>query len=329
MAQRDDTGRAGGLPHDKFQVPPLGDRLQHIEHSLLGARGSSGADMSLIYDRIGALERALQTELSQARLALEALAARPEASVSLSTIAHRLDVIEEALLSRETGDGFKGSDGLASEVRALAAAVAQQKSEIAVSVLTPLREQLDQLTATVENRQSDVALEIAELARNVTSLEKTFLAEAERAEETRLSFKNVIAEIHDALAKLNSNQHTLADTFYAQSQDTPPLIAGLAERMDTVEDAVAKPTAMLEDLSRKVEQMHKLTSERYFKRNRFWYWLFGTHDWVAASWPEKSAGIADALSSIKRPLSAKFPAFGVRVAQPPPVPPKSANDPSA
>ena len=38
---------------------------------------------------------------------------------------------------------------------------------------------------------------------------------------------------------------------------------------------------MLENLSLAVERMNTLTIERYYRRNRFWYWLFGTDDWLA------------------------------------------------
>jgi hypothetical protein len=45
--------------------------------------------------------------------------------------------------------------------------------------------------------------------------------------------------------------------------------------------------------------MHRVTIERYFRRNRFWYWLFGTDDWVAASWPSQSHRIAEELKAVK------------------------------
>ena len=59
---------------------------------------------------------------------------------------------------------------------------------------------------------------------------------------------------------------------------------------------------MLENLSLAVERMNTLTIERYYRRNRFWYWLFGTDDWLAASWPSQSARIARELAALKSPL---------------------------
>jgi hypothetical protein len=56
---------------------------------------------------------------------------------------------------------------------------------------------------------------------------------------------------------------------------------------------------MLTALSGTVDKMHKVTVERYYRRNRFWYWLFGTDDWLAASWPSQSARIAEELRNIK------------------------------
>jgi len=31
--------------------------------------------------------------------------------------------------------------------------------------------------------------------------------------------------------------------------------------------------------------------ERYHRRNRFWYWLFGTDDWIGTSWPSQAEAI--------------------------------------
>jgi hypothetical protein len=45
--------------------------------------------------------------------------------------------------------------------------------------------------------------------------------------------------------------------------------------------------------------MNTLAIEKYYRRNRFWYWLFGTDDWLAASWPSQSARIVRELSALK------------------------------
>jgi hypothetical protein len=45
--------------------------------------------------------------------------------------------------------------------------------------------------------------------------------------------------------------------------------------------------------------MHQVTTARYMKRNRIKYWLFGTDDWITASWPSQAGKIAEAMSQVK------------------------------
>ncbi len=108
-----------------------------------------------------------------------------------------------------------------------------------------------------------------------------------------------LSELHDGLTKVNTNQHTLATTLDAQGQDAAVAVAGIIGRIQSLEAAAAKPVEMLTALSGTVDKMHKVTVERYYRRNRFWYWLFGTDDWLAASWPSQSARIVEELRNIK------------------------------
>lgn len=39
------------------------------------------------------------------------------------------------------------------------------------------------------------------------------------------------------------------------------------------------------------QSMNDMMIERYHRRNRFWYWLFGTDDWIGASWPSQAQAI--------------------------------------
>jgi hypothetical protein len=48
-----------------------------------------------------------------------------------------------------------------------------------------------------------------------------------------------------------------------------------------------------------LDRMHKVTVERVWRRNRFWYWLFGTDDWIASSWPTHATRITDDARMVK------------------------------
>lgn len=76
-------------------------------------------------------------------------------------------------------------------------------------------------------------------------------------------------------------------------------VEGFATKLTSLEKEAAKPVQMLETLSGTMDNMHRVTVERYYRRNRFWYWLFGTDDWVASSWPSQSQRIVQDLKAVK------------------------------
>jgi hypothetical protein len=272
MAHRDDTGPYEGR-HPMFSDP--GERN---EPGLLASRPSLGADLSLLHDRIGSLERALQAELAEARVALEALAARSEHALDLAPVSRRLDAIEEALLAHalperlraledalatETERAKHAHDTLAAEIRGLATAVAQL-----TSAAPSWSSEAGGRLATLEQATSDSAARMADV-------------QAALAEER--------TTLHDALVQLNANQHTLAGSLDAWREESTHTVAAFGGRLETLERTTVTSIEMLETLSNAVSSMHKMLAERLFRRKRFWHWLFGTDDWVGASWPAKSA----------------------------------------
>ncbi|HML31001.1 MAG TPA: Clp protease, partial [Hyphomicrobium sp.] len=53
----------------------------------------------------------------------------------------------------------------------------------------------------------------------------------------------------------------------------------------------ALPAETLSALNAHMDAMNKFIIERYHRRHRFMYWLFGTDDWISASWPSSKATI--------------------------------------
>jgi len=331
MAQREEATRLGGLTHEKIQTV-FGDRLQSLEQAFLSARNPVSADFGPLQDRLGLLERALQAEISVTRAAVESLAAKQ--TVDLAPLLDRLEAIEEAALE-EREHARTNEQALNASIQALTAGLERQPGEIANLVSPPIVEQLNAAAAARDAQHTAATDSLAEAHRRLGLLEEALNAHAARAENaeslaaqdraslrdalarlsetiaqevtnghaafTRLSegFTQDLSELHDSLANINTNQHTLATTLDSQGQDAAVAVATLVARIQSLEQAAAKPVEMLHSLSTTVEKMHKVTVERYFRRNRFWYWLFGTDDWLAASWPSQSARIAEELRSIK------------------------------
>ena len=106
-------------------------------------------------------------------------------------------------------------------------------------------------------------------------------------------------EVHDALIKLNTNQHTLAGSIDQWRLDGVGDISVIAKQLETLEVSTSKPQQMMEQLTASMDVMNKTTVERYHRRNRFWYWLFGTDDWLTASWPSQVASIEAERSTLR------------------------------
>ena len=54
----------------------------------------------------------------------------------------------------------------------------------------------------------------------------------------------------------------------------------------------------LEQISERTDGMYRATVERYHRRNRFWYWLFGTDDWIGSSWQSQGAIVDRDLEAV-------------------------------
>ena len=66
-----------------------------------------------------------------------------------------------------------------------------------------------------------------------------------------------------------------------------------------MEREAGKPMAMLAALNTNMDNLNRMTVERYHRRNRFWYWLFGTDDWIGASWPSQMEKIEAERRALK------------------------------
>jgi hypothetical protein len=324
MAQREDTSRLGGITQDKFQAV-FGDRLQSLEQAFLSSRHPAGSGVEALEDRLGLLERALQAEISVTRSAVEALGAKP--AQDLAPLLGRLDTMEEGLAA-ERQRAKADEQALAAAIQSVSESLGRQPDELTARISTPLMEHLGAQHATTTDG-------LAEANRRLQALEEAFAAHVARAEaaegqaaQERSALRETLdrlvegvgreadasrealgrltenltqdlSELHDGLSKLGANQNVLVDTLDSEARDIAHAIAAIAGRVEGLEKASAKPVEMLSALSATVEKMHTVTIEKYYRRNRFWYWLFGTDDWLAASWPSQSRRIADELRSLK------------------------------
>lgn len=307
----------------QFDLGTFSDRIAGIERVLAQAAADTGRQWSGTTDKLKALELAL--------------ASKAEPVLDLSPVSDRLDVIEEALLSQdgggvaEIGERLAGierlvqsqraeiiaeTEVLKSDVSTLARSLAalpaegerlkvmaslfdHSRGEVVAAVTGPLLQRVNVLSSAVETRQSENAAMIAQIGDRLASVERALTAAVQRTEQSHKVYAQELGEVHEALVKLNTNQHTLAGTIDQWRTQGATELSLIGNRIGGLERETAKPLQMLEQMSVSMEAMHKITVARYHRRNRFWYWLLGTDDWVAASWPSQLAKLEAERSLVK------------------------------
>lgn len=284
------------------------DRIGTLEQSMLESRGAP-ADQSLVAkleDIEAGLELRLQemsqswSVLSQRLQDLEvSIRVRAPASgatvedlrsvIDLQPISNRLDIIEEAVLSehrRPDGQGELGErfDKLHGDVqRALATSTDGGRIEMLVSGL----EHINALAEKLDEQHRAATQVTVDLAERVGGVERALTGEIETAAAKYQAYANDLSELHDALMKLNQNQHTLAGSMDQWRIEAAADVANILNRIGEFDRDAALPTETLNQINAHMDTMNRFVVERYRRRHGFWYWLFGTSDWLGESWPSR------------------------------------------
>lgn len=287
---------------------PVLDRLAALERRLAEARPvTADVDLSRVETRLGEIEKRIADRLTETQTDVRQRLVDLERKSNLGDISSRLDLIEEALLGRDgemSGDlDSRVSDlseaislqqttlddtraALAADVRDVNASLVEHSTRLART-----GESLGELVRAVESLRNEERNTVAQVA----SVVATYRGEVQQLvggfNETHDVHNAELKEVHDALMKLNANQHTLAGSIDQWRSDGSGDLAIIASRIEGLEQRVGEPNELLKTMSVNLENMNRFTIERYHRRNRFWYWLFGTDDWVAASWPSQSQRI--------------------------------------
>jgi hypothetical protein len=191
-------------------------------------------------------------------------------ALDLRPIAHRLDIIEEAVLNRD-GAGEK--------------TILERLTKMEAVIGDAIG------TSGGESGNGQVSQLVSDISERVTSIERAVSAEIETAAAKHQAYADDVGEVHEALMKLNQNQHTLAGSMDQWRADSASDMANIATRLANLDRDTSRPFETLNALNAHMDTMNRLLIERYHRRNRFWYWLFGTDDWIGASWPSQKEAI--------------------------------------
>jgi hypothetical protein len=292
------AGRAHyGGPAHLVEVPES-ERLHHAP----GAAYLTGGQPQLteaspdMLERLAGIERMLSERLSTLEAAITSLpTVGPK---ELQPYKDRLDLIEEELFSQE-GDGAvverlsalarqlqeervertTALAALADDVKALTAVLGEGSSD--KEAHKAIAERLQGLVADLERHRIELG---ASLGDRIAALESTLAAQGEKAAEAHTAYSEELAEVHEALMKLNVNQHTLAGSLEAWRSNEAGEIHLINARIGAVQEDGTKRSQMLERLSQEMAILARVPAEEGKERRGFSQWLFGTEDWIKASW---------------------------------------------
>lgn len=339
----------------------LSDRLQGREQTILDTRGTKSGELASVQERLVSLERSVGERIKGLERSVDAVGL---ATLDLSPIANRLDIIEEAVLTPQASPDaerlaerlraleeavnaqralvVQSNQALNNDVKALASALAGQSASNErvhsfvsdriqtltsgferqrVELTGPLTERINALASSldgrlqsmtglvdrqstafgsfVDTRTSETQRAVASLAERMTALETNLTLSLDKAAEAQAVHTAELKEVHEALIKLNTNQHTLAGSIDQWRLDGVGDVSVIANRLEQIEKSNARPVQMLESLTTSVDNINRATVERYHRRNRVYYWLFGTDDWLTASWPSQVANIEAERQSLR------------------------------
>ncbi|MBU2582196.1 MAG: hypothetical protein KJ622_10800 [Alphaproteobacteria bacterium] len=289
------------------QAAALNQQLEGMEGRLQSANSTGGIDLTPINDRLDQLE-ALVLERSVTEIDTTAIDGRlndietailsaSDSRLTAETVTARIDQLEQAMSGRLSGLHQAQSadrDKVLQETDALKTRFIQDADTLKTSV-GAISASVQQRVAAFAQVAQSLDAGRADLARRLESLETMTIRHVQEAAEQREAAGRQLSEVHEAIATLNTNQHTLAgaiDEWRGESVSDMNTIAARLTQLDIDNDA---PLARLEQISERMDGMYRATVERYHRRNRFWYWLFGTDDWIGASWPSQTAKVEEDL----------------------------------
>jgi hypothetical protein len=265
-------------------------------------RPSEYTIMQGMLDRLAEIERAMSDRLEAVEVAV---ASATPATLDLDAVAQRLEVIEDAVrprngageavlqerltalersLAEERAERLDALSALSADVKALVSALGCGTTD--GSNQPSISERLQLLAADLERNRVEPG---ASLGDRIAAIEKVFEAQAEKAAAE-------LAEVQEALTKLNVSQQLLAGSIDQWRSNESGEMHLINARIGAVQEDGTKRLEMLERLCADMEALSQLALEDQTKdetkdetqEQGFRRWLFGTDDWIKASWMKRS-----------------------------------------
>ncbi len=293
------------------------ERVSQLEHSLIGRFDEMLRHLASLSERLSLVEGALQdgrmgagantVELNERLGRFEKILASNTGGVGdLSQIETRLSDIELAILNRD--DSSQGVGGLSERLDRLEQKIDQQ-AHLSQELLSEdgsalersgvaLSAELKAVTGAVASQAATAERLNSNLRERLDKIEEQLTVNALEESESYTALSNDMGELNTALLQVNENQRSLAELLEKWRLESSGDLSVVANRLATLESREIRPSDDIARLSNKIDRMYRVNVERYHRRNRFWYWLFGTDDWIGASWPSQIAQVERELANL-------------------------------
>ena len=125
----------------------------------------------------------------------------------------------------------------------------------------------------------------AGLGDRISDIERWLGGNADRMTAAQAAYSSELNEVHEALVRLGTTQHTLASALDSWHDDEGGEIQLINMRISAVHEGGAQRLAAIDRLSAEVGTLSQLLlDDRARPRGSFRRWLYGTEDWIKASW---------------------------------------------
>lgn len=297
----------GGQEPERPLAAPASSHLARAMRRAEPRRPSEYTILQGMLDRLAEIERAMADRLD----ALEAAFANAApASLDLDAVAQRVDALEDDMIARggdadgalsariesferslavERAERLAAFSALSADVKALVSALGCAAPD--GSNQPSIAERLQLLAADLDQHRVELGASIGD---RIAAIEKALEAQADKTAEQ-------LADMNEALAKLNVSHQLLAGSMDQWRSTDAGEIQLINARIGAVQEDGSKRLEMLERLCSDMEALSQLALEDKFDKvekftklgrpaeRSFRRWLFGTDDWIKASWPKRSA----------------------------------------
>ena len=291
------------LEHLARTATALTDRLQGLEGSVSGSLQEGSRNWMAVGDRLKSLDKVMSNSSTSglADLVTDQLVTVTE---QVRQATQRLEALERTMETRQ-GEGQRMLSGLGDRLKSLDDNIAAQRREQQqaastqnpVAVQSLIADRFQAVKGQLDQQRLDITSAMAQVVEPLTQRFAAFDGALKVQTEAG---KSDLAEVHDALVKLGTNQQTLAGNLEQWRIESGGDLGIVSNRLELLERGAAQPLEMLTQLQADMQGVQQVALADYdHNRRGFKHWLFGTDDIFAGSWRDETAGVRARLKQLK------------------------------